>query len=179
MVCAPALPSWRTRNGVPVVSAHRSASSAGRSFGQVGRRIAHGPLGAGVSMEVVDIRHVGACAARAGPLRAIEHLVGGEHGPSGPARGSGERRADAVAGPGSEGFGIEEGAGGIDAFGGERDGRDPGALAAGLRRGSVLASRKSPRGRPGPLTGVGAESFRTPARRFSRNLKVSPVIVNT
>ena len=31
----------------------------------------------------------------------------------------------------------------------------------------------------GGLSVVGAESFRTPARRFSRNLKLSPVIVKT
>ena len=74
----------------------------------------------------------------------VADLVGGEHGAAGALGGASERPVDAAAGPRSEGFGVEEGAGGGDALGHERDGGDPAALPAGDRDvGIGSSSRKS------------------------------------
>ena len=91
---------------------------------QLRRRIDHGRLGLGVSIEVLDVGHVGPCPSQ--PCgEGVADLVGGEHGPPGPARGGGERPVDAAARPRPEGFGVEEGAGGGDTFRHERHGGDP------------------------------------------------------
>ena len=50
--------------------------------------------------------------------------------PAGAAGRRSERAVDAAAGPRAEGLGVEEGAGGGDALGDERDGGEPAALAA-------------------------------------------------
>ena len=90
----------------------------------------HGRLGAGVSIQVLDIRDVCAGAAQSRRERVAD-LVGGERGPSGASGGAGEGAVDAAAGPRPEGFGVEEGAGGGGALGHERNGGDPAALPAG------------------------------------------------
>ena len=59
---------------------------------------------------------------------SIEVLDVGDVGPGAAGRGGGERAVGAAAGPGSEGFGVEEGAGGGGALRHERDRRDPAAL---------------------------------------------------
>ena len=120
----------RRRRGVPIVAAQPFECRL--VLLQLGRRVDHGRFRPGVSIEVLDVGHVGPGAAEAGGERVAD-LGGGEHGPAGAAGGAGERPVDAAAGPGAEGFGVEERAGGGGALGHERDGGDPAALPAGDR----------------------------------------------
>ena len=88
-------------------------------LGQLGRRIDHCCLGQRVSIEVLDVGHVGPGAPERGRERVAD-LVGGERRPASSAGGGGERAVDAAAGPRPEGVGIEEGARGVAMASGTR-----------------------------------------------------------
>ena len=115
---------WRASGVVPAQPFERR-----QMLGQLQGRIDHGRLGPGMSIEVLDVGHVGVGAAETGGER-VPDLVGGERRPTGLVCRCGECPIDAAAGPRPEGFGVEEGAGGGDPFRHEQDGRDPAALPA-------------------------------------------------
>ena len=95
---------------------------------QLGRRIDHGRLGPGVSIEVLDVGHIGPGAAQACRERVAD-LVGGERRPARRAAAA-SARLTLLRGQGPKASASRNARAAADALGDEQDGGDPAALAA-------------------------------------------------